>query len=190
MHNFFLFQVRLYNSVVAFIATCLELYVVLPTSFNDLNSIRYILLLRTLRIFFFVVSLPRFRRIGRTLARLQQPFGVVLAFLVLIVALFASVGVHVFGGAIYVGSKALAGSDFEAAGYAAMNFNDFPSALVTVSNTLAGEHISVLSSSLEEFSSRNYSGVFVLPPVIHASSSSSSSSSPSSSSSSRSFSLS
>ena len=123
---------RRYNCLVAFLATVLELYVVLPTSFNNLNSIRYILLLRTLRIFFFVVSLPRFRGIGRTLAKLQQPFGVVAAFLLTIVAVFASIGVHVFGGKIVVGSEAIAGSDFDSSGYYPMNFNDFPSALVTV----------------------------------------------------------
>ena len=59
-----------------------------------------------------------------------QNFPGLLLFLVYYI--FATLGIQLFGGLIYEGNEALAPTGFAAGEYWPLNFNDFPSGMVTL----------------------------------------------------------
>lgn len=65
-------------------------------------------------------------------ARLVPVYRQLGLLLFLVYYIFATIGLQIFGGRIYEINPKLVGRDFATAGYWALNFNDFPSGLVTL----------------------------------------------------------
>jgi len=106
-----------------------------PTQGNQWHWIRYMLVFRLLRCLRLLVAVRRFNNIFATFLQLVPAFITLGGMLFALMALYAEVGLQLFGGKIYVGNPALKGlsrfSDPKSTMYA-NNFNDFPSAMVTL----------------------------------------------------------
>ncbi|GAB5359312.1 hypothetical protein AAMO2058_000533700 [Amorphochlora amoebiformis] len=100
----------------------------------NVKILRYVLLLRTLRVFSVLFLVPRFRRVISIIWFLLDPFSVVLGLLMLVLAIFASIGVHMFGGFMFENNPNVLqhAPTFAENRYWALNFNDFPGAYVVV----------------------------------------------------------
>lgn len=94
--------------------------------------IRYMLLIRLLRCMRLLVAVRRFNVIFATFLQLVPAFITLLGMLFALMALYAEIGVQAFGGKIYVGNPELKRTAFGIRNYYTNNFNDFPSALVTL----------------------------------------------------------
>ena len=117
------------SSAIAFVV---EIYLFSPDVFNDSEMLRYIIVVRMLRLFWILYEIPRFKKLFRALYSLLDPFLIVLSLLCLVLAVYASLGVHAFGGTIWVDNPDIVANAQEYArdGYWPLNFNDFSSAYV------------------------------------------------------------
>lgn len=124
-----------------------------PTQGNQWHWIRYMLVFRLLRCLRLLVAVRRFNNIFATFLQLVPAFITLGGMLFALMALYAEVGLQLFGGKIYVGNPALKGlsgfSDPKSTmSMYANNFNDFPSAMVTLFQLLVvnGVRAAALSS--------------------------------------------
>ena len=102
-----------------------------PTQGNQWHWIRYMLVFRLLRCLRLLVAVRRFNNIFATFLQLVPAFVTLGGMLFALMALYAEVGLQLFGGKLYVGNPALKGQKLSPNFYA-NNFNDFPSAMVTL----------------------------------------------------------
>jgi len=93
------------------------------------RSVVLVRLMRTCRLLRYITAL---RNLYSLLTRLLPTYLQLAALLFLVFYIFATVGVQVFGGLIFESNKSLVGSDFANGDYWALNFNDFPSGLMTL----------------------------------------------------------
>lgn len=109
-------------------------YVLYPFAENDPTVVRYLVLLRCLRLFAVLADVPRFRRIVQVFSLLIPASVPLFTFLTLSLYVFAAAGVELFGGLIYAGNAALDPEKnalvepFVGNNYWTLNFNDMPSA--------------------------------------------------------------
>lgn len=131
-----------FDAVHSLVSLALEIYILAPTALNAPYALRYILLIRMLRVFRLLAVARRFRVL---FASIQHMSGVIrryaaagtgpvpgpralahahrappprmLSVLWVALYLFAQVGIVVFGGLVYVGNPALKGTQFEASKY-------------------------------------------------------------------------
>lgn len=121
-----------------FIVTLLLLfgagYVLYPFAENDRTIVRYLVLLRCLRLFAVLADVPRFRRIVQVFSLLIPASVPLFTFLALSLYVFAAAGVELFGGLIYAGNPALdveknaLVAPFVGNNYWTLNFNDMGAA--------------------------------------------------------------
>lgn len=113
-------------------------YVLYPYSNNDPDIVRYLILLRCLRLFAVMADIPRFRRLVQVFSILIPASVPLFSFFFLMLYVFSAVGVELFGGLIYASNPAL---DPEKNGlvdayvsndYWALNFNDMASGWYTL----------------------------------------------------------
>lgn len=71
---------------------------------------------------------------ARTLFHLIPATAPILALQFLVCSLFSLVGVHIFGGKVYVGNPLLADTEYANARFHAFNYNDYASAMITSFN--------------------------------------------------------
>lgn len=76
--------------------------------------------------------IPPLRYLVALVAHLVPVYHQLGFLLFLVYYIFATIGVQIFGGQIYEGNVKLEGSGFAEAAYWSLNFNDFPSGLVTL----------------------------------------------------------
>ena len=118
------------------LATTLDLLLTL-TPINTPDLYRFLLLLRTLRLWTTVNRIKRFRVILSSLVQLTPALATYASVQVMLFYVFAIVGMASFDGLIYEGNPALNGTTFAAPpSYAANNFNDFFSSLVTLTELM------------------------------------------------------
>ncbi|KAI0561323.1 Ion transport protein [Gracilaria domingensis] len=106
------------------------IYTLLPYTENDRTIVRYLVLLRCLRLFVLLAKLPRFRKLVQVFTILIPASAPLFSVFFLSLYVFAAAGVELFGGLIYASNPALdpvnsrlvdayVGND-----YWALNFND------------------------------------------------------------------
>ncbi|CAN8066381.1 unnamed protein product [Agarophyton chilense] len=125
---------RDYGNRFDFVVTWLLLggaiYTLYPYTENDRTIVRYLVLLRCLRLFSLLAKLPRFRKLVQVFTVLIPASAPLFSFFFLSLYVFAAAGVELFGGLIYATNPALDPSNnklvdaFVGNDYWALNFND------------------------------------------------------------------
>jgi hypothetical protein len=157
---------RRYQTLIGLGAPLVEMYLVIPSGFNNLNALRYVLLARVVRVFFFLSDAPRFRGLFRTFRKLLDPLAVLAGVILAVLCTFAALGIFLFGGKLYDGNPSLDGTEFAARGYYALNFNDFASALVSVFQLLVVNNWIVLAQGCAAVTSSWAMGFFIAFYVV------------------------
>ena len=124
-----------YDGTITIISGVGELYIFWPNGYNDPSLVRYVLIARLLRLLRLLSVFPGFRLIFGTARRIIPTFGTFIGMLWCIISAFAAAGVTVFGGQVHLNSTVLAGMVKTGAfpdTYYYMNFNDFPSSILTL----------------------------------------------------------
>lgn len=105
-------------------------YVLFPFNENDPEIVRYLLIIRCLRLVALLADIPRFRRIVQVFSLLIPASVPLFTFFFLSLYIFAAAGVEMFGGLIYKGNPALDPEKhslvdaFVGNDYWTLNFND------------------------------------------------------------------
>lgn len=140
VHGFDRYWMNLKNRfdfVVTITTTVVAVYVYIPNSVNSHSWIHYVQMIRLLRILRLLFLVNSFRVIVRTFVRMLPDAVAIIKVFLCVMYIFAVVGVQLFGGVINTDptspySAKLASSDFGEADYYTNNFNDMPSAMVTL----------------------------------------------------------
>ncbi|KAF0694644.1 Aste57867_14483 [Aphanomyces stellatus] len=124
-----------FDAVITIASLAVDLYAYVPNEFSDHTVPKVLMTFRCVRMLRLFFSIERYRVIIST-AFAMVPMGKNLLLVMFCnMNVFALVGHHLFGGLIspgVLGTAAFANSTFAASGYAANNFNDVPSAMVTL----------------------------------------------------------
>ncbi|XP_024360131.1 two pore calcium channel protein 1 isoform X1 [Physcomitrium patens] len=119
-----------------FVVTLLILALHFISFFNE-NArpwVTYLLLVRGLRTFALVSLITRWRLMVQTLIIVIPATAPILALQFLVCSMFSVLGMHLFGGLVYEGNYALAGTEYLTLGFEAFNYNDYASAMATSFN--------------------------------------------------------
>lgn len=92
------------------------------------------LIVRGFRVFALLSSITRWRLMARTLIHVIPATVPILALQFLVCSLFSLLGMHLFGGLVYDGNPALAGTEYLTLGFETFNYNDYASAMATSFN--------------------------------------------------------
>mmetsp|Transcript_26804 Transcript_26804/g.68908 ORF Transcript_26804/g.68908 Transcript_26804/m.68908 type:complete len:856 (-) Transcript_26804:278-2845(-) len=97
-------------------------------------TVRLALLFRVFRLFRLLSNMERYQVIFSTLGQLVPHFFTFLCVQLVVMYIFATLGVQLFGGLVYAGNPNLTATNYVAGpdGYLPNNFNDFAGALVTL----------------------------------------------------------
>lgn len=134
------------------------IFVLLPLSDNDPEVVRYMVLLRCLRLFSILADVPRFRRIVQVFSRLIPASAPLFSFFFLSLYVFAAAGVEFFGGLIYEGNPALNPETYgKVDGYVsndywALNFNDVASGWYTLFSTVIVGYLTEIAEAVSSAS--------------------------------------
>jgi len=130
-----------FDGLVTMATVIVTIIVMYPNALNNKTAIHFVLVFRVLRVLRLLASVPGFRVLMTTLGNiLRNAKGLVLAMGV-IVYIFAYLGMELFGGVINTDphskySGPVRESDYFRANYTPNNFNDLPSAMVTLFEVL------------------------------------------------------
>ena len=91
-------------------------------------------LVRGLRICRFIAFVSRWHLMAQTVVHLIPATAPILALQFTVCTLFSLLGVHLFGGKIYLGNRLLEDSEYATGRLYAFNYNDYASAMVTSFN--------------------------------------------------------
>ena len=100
----------------------------------DWNRVSYLLIVRGFRVFALLSLITRWRLMARTLIHVIPATVPILALQFLVCSLFSLLGMHLFGGLVYDGNPALAGTEYLTLGFETFNYNDYASAMATSFN--------------------------------------------------------
>jgi len=100
----------------------------------DSNIIRYLNLLRLVRLLKALNNVKAYREVFSVIARMMSTCTDVLCMNFLVIYLWSSAGVQLFGGRLYESNPRLEGQDlgYFSSHYQVYNFNDMPSSMVTL----------------------------------------------------------
>jgi two pore calcium channel protein len=96
--------------------------------------VSYFLIARGFRTIALLSLIPRWRLMAQTLIIVIPATAPILTLQFLISSVFSLLGMHLFGGLVYEGNPALAGSQYLTLGFEAFNYNDYASAMATSFN--------------------------------------------------------
>ncbi|KAH9107046.1 hypothetical protein AeMF1_017504 [Aphanomyces euteiches] len=124
-----------FDAVITIASLAVDIYAYIPNSFNDHTMAKVLMTFRCVRMLRLFLSIERYRVIIST-AFAMVPLGKNLLLVMFCnMTLFALIGHQLFGGRIspsLLASEKFANSSYAAAGYAANNFNDLSSGMVTL----------------------------------------------------------
>lgn len=133
-------------------------YVLYPFSKNDPEVVRYLVLLRCLRLFSVLADIPRFRRIVQVFSTLIPASVPLFSFFFLSLYVFAAVGVELFGGLIYASNPALDPElhplvdPYVSNDYWDLNFNDVASAWYTLFSAVIVAYLTEIAAAIASVS--------------------------------------
>ncbi|KAG0613396.1 hypothetical protein M758_6G099500 [Ceratodon purpureus] len=96
--------------------------------------VSYLLIVRGFRTIALLSLITRWRLMAQTLIIVIPATAPILALQFLVSSVFSLLGVHLFGGLVYEGNPALAGTQYLTLGFEAFNYNDYASAMATSFN--------------------------------------------------------
>ncbi|KAF0709369.1 Aste57867_5959 [Aphanomyces stellatus] len=125
-----------FDGIVTIICLAIDIYVYCPNPFQDRTIVKLLLVVRCLRLLRILLAVDRFRVVLAT-GWAMLPIGKnLLLAMVCTMNLFAIVGHQLFGGkispSVLTSDPRFVNSTYAAAGYAANNFNDIASGMVTL----------------------------------------------------------
>jgi len=115
---------------------------------SQLYLVRYLNILRMFRMMKFMSRVPQFKKMCICVARLFEVSHEMMLMFLMSDAFFALVGMHAFGGLLYPANPVLADSDYLAAGYDVLNFNDFTGSLGTLFSMVICEYMPEFEQAL------------------------------------------
>jgi len=124
-------------------------------------NIRLLMMVRFLRCIQLFRHVKPLRKLWTLAIRLVPAYMQLGSLLFLLFCVYATVGEQLFGGMIYVNNPGLAGTQFAKAGYFPMNFNDFGSAMMTLSTLMVVNNWYVIVDAYVRITSRASSMFFV-----------------------------
>ena len=101
---------------------------------SDVHRVSYLLIVRGFRTIALLSLITRWRLMAQTLVIVIPATLPILTLQFLVSSLFSLLGVHLFGGLVYEGNPALAGTQYLTLGFEAFNYNDYASAMATSFN--------------------------------------------------------
>jgi len=143
--------------LASIVSVGLMAYVWIPDGYDDGSAVHAVLALRLLRLIRLLVKVPAYHEIFATFLRLLPAASTLTAAFGLILFVFASLGMQIFGGVITTDrtsglvitpeqARALADSEFGQSGYYPNSFNDLPSGFVTLFELLVVNNWQVITS--------------------------------------------
>jgi two pore calcium channel protein len=96
--------------------------------------VSYLIIIRGFRTIALLSLITRWRLMAQTLIIVIPATAPILALQFLVCSVFSLLGVHLFGGLVYEGNPALAGTQYSTLGFEAFNYNDYASAMATSFN--------------------------------------------------------
>ena len=136
------------------IATAL-VYSPLISDVTAVRLVKYVLLVRLLRLGRLIIEVPYFRLISQTLLKVSSQAYRMGSVLFCVVCFFDAVGVHLFGGALHRGPSSLNGTgDYVSNNFFAVNYNDFCSGVVSLFALLVVNNWTVQCAALEAATGR------------------------------------
>lgn len=99
-----------------------------------LFRVSYLLIARGFRTIALLSLITRWRLMAQTLVIVIPATAPILALQFLVCSVFSLLGMHLFGGLIYDGNPALAGTLYVNLGFETFNYNDYGSAMATSFN--------------------------------------------------------
>jgi hypothetical protein len=131
-----------FDAAISIAAVAVSVLVYMPNGFDNGAAVRAVLSLRLFRLLRLLRKVHAFNVIASTFFRLLPAATTLLKTVGLLMFVFASTGLHLFGGLITTDTsgalvpaelvEALAESDFGIDGYYANSFNDLPSGILTL----------------------------------------------------------
>mmetsp|Transcript_71517 Transcript_71517/g.135116 ORF Transcript_71517/g.135116 Transcript_71517/m.135116 type:complete len:199 (+) Transcript_71517:2-598(+) len=112
---------------------------------------------RSLRLLHYIHPLQSLAVFVTRLAATYYHIGMLL---MVVFYMYAMIGGQWFGGRIYEGNKALVGTDFAASKYWSMNFNDFPSSMVTLFVLMVVNNWFVITNALINVTASRWAALF------------------------------
>jgi len=132
-HSFFKYwrdPLNAYDGVITLLSTGVEVALVVPNGFDQGVWLKWLIVMRVLRLTRLLVKVRLYKVIISTFFELLPSLFPLLCAFGCIVSVFATYGVQQFGGLSYRGNPRLEGTSYAEAEYYDLNLNDFPSALV------------------------------------------------------------
>lgn len=129
-------------------------YVLYPFTENDPEFVRYLVILRCLRLFSVLADVPRFRRLVQVFSTLVPASVPLFSFFFLSLYVFAAAGVELFGGLIYASNPALdpelhpSVDPYVSNDYWALNFNDVASAWYTLFSAVIVAYLTEIAAAI------------------------------------------
>ena len=131
-----------FDAAISIAAVAVSVLVYMPNGFDNGAAVRAVLSLRLFRLLRLLRKVHAFNVVASTFFRLLPAATTLLKTVGLLMFVFASTGLHLFGGLITTDTsgalvpaelvEALAESDFGTDGYYANSFNDLPSGILTL----------------------------------------------------------
>ncbi|KAG0629978.1 hypothetical protein M758_1G144100 [Ceratodon purpureus] len=119
-------------------------------------------LVRGLRICCFIEVVSRWHLMAQTVVHLIPATAPILALQFIVCTLFSLLGVHLFGGKVYLGNRLLEDTDYAAGRLYAFNYNDYASAMVTSFNLCIVNNWYVIMDAYAVVTGTAWSRVFFL----------------------------
>lgn len=98
------------------------------------HRVSILFIARILRVFSFITLVSRWHCMAQTLVHLIPATAPILALQFLVCTFFSLLGVHSFGGKVYLGNPLLENTGYATGHLYAFNYNDYASAMVTSFN--------------------------------------------------------
>lgn len=154
-----------FDGIITVCAIFASIYVYYPNSYSDSNLIRFVTLVRVLRIFRLFLAIKSFKVITDTFVGILPAASRVIQFLLCVVYIFSWIGMQFFGGLVTRDpsnptSQLLNGTDFAGAFYWRNNFNDMLSGANVCFNLLVINNWNVLESGIVAVAATKYSRYF------------------------------
>eukprot|EP00172_Hildenbrandia_rubra_P003690 Plantae.Rhodophyta-Hildenbrandia_rubra.ctg6189.p1 GENE.Plantae.Rhodophyta-Hildenbrandia_rubra.ctg6189~~Plantae.Rhodophyta-Hildenbrandia_rubra.ctg6189.p1 ORF type:complete len:775 (-),score=87.14 Plantae.Rhodophyta-Hildenbrandia_rubra.ctg6189:404-2728(-) len=153
-----------FDFIVSWLLFFASIYVVAPqTGENDPTIIRYFIILRLLRLLALLSNIQRFRNIANCFNVLLPASIPLFSAFFLVVLIFSVLGVHLFGGLIYLGNPALDPKNnilvdaYKSNDYFDLNFNDIPAAFFTLFSSVIVAYLTEVAAAVASVTGTDWS---------------------------------
>jgi len=158
---------NLFDFLITALSVVASIYVYYPNDFSDSRLIRYIVMMRVLRLSRLLVAMKQFQVIGNTCVEILPAVSRVFILLFCIMYLFSTLGVILFGGMISRDpsnplSYLVLDTDFSDSDYWANNFNDLLGGMNVLFNLLVINNWTECEAGFEAVTQSKWTRLFFL----------------------------